>query len=93
MPTDDTTHLPVQPTSWTYSETIDEPQAVIRVRGLVDELAVDLLRGTIEELHRRGHGRITVVLTDADEVLPAASAVLAQVASALERRAARLVIR
>ncbi len=78
---------------WTYSETIDEPESVIRVRGRVDRLGVDLLRGTIEELHRRGHRDITVTMDDEVAVDPCARTVLAVVAAQLTRRQGRLTIR
>jgi hypothetical protein len=47
---------------WTYRETIDDETSSIRVRGRVDRLGVDLLRATIEELDRRGHADITVMI-------------------------------
>ncbi len=80
-------------TRWTYSETIDEPESAIRVRGRVDRLGVDLLRGTIEELHRRGHRDITVTMDDEVDVDPCARTVLAAVAAQLARRQGRLRIR
>jgi hypothetical protein len=78
---------------WTYSETIDEPGSSIWVRGRVDRLGVDLLRGTIEELHRRGHGDITVTMDDEVDVDPCARTVLAEVAAQLASRHGRLTIR
>jgi anti-anti-sigma regulatory factor len=83
---------PARTRTWTYIETIDDSRAVIRVRGRVDRLAADLLRGTVEQLHRRGHQCITVALGDAVDVDPAAHAVLGEVATALARRRAQLII-
>jgi hypothetical protein len=68
---------------WTYSETIDEESAAIRVHGRVDRLGVDLLRGTIEDLERRGHRDITVTLDDQTTIDLGARAVLAQIAGHL----------
>jgi hypothetical protein len=48
---------------WTYKETIDEAISTIRVHGRVGKLGVDLLRGTIEELSRRGHRNIRVTMS------------------------------
>jgi hypothetical protein len=78
---------------WTYSETIDEDRSAIRVRGRVDRLGVDLLRGTIEELSRRGHRDITVTVEHPNKVDPCARAVLAEVAARLEGCQGRLTIR
>jgi hypothetical protein len=66
---------------WTYSETIDEGASAIEVRGRVDRLGVDLLRGTIEELSRRGHRDITVTMEHPDDVSVFARGVLAEVAA------------
>jgi hypothetical protein len=77
---------------WTYSETIDEESSAIRVHGRVDRLGVDLLRGTIEELERRGHLDITVTIDDHVEVDPGSRAVLAQLAGHLADRQGRLRI-
>ena len=68
---------------WTYSETIDEEASAIRVHGRVDRLGIDLLRGTIEELERRGHREITVTLDAGVEVDPGSRAVLADLAGHL----------
>jgi hypothetical protein len=78
---------------WTYSETIDEENSAIRVRGRVDRLGVDLLRGTIEQLSRRGHRHITVTVEDPDNVDTCARAVLAEVAEGLAGCKGRLTIR
>jgi hypothetical protein len=75
---------------WTYSETIDEESSAIRVHGRVDRLAVDLLRGTIEELERRGHRDITVTLDDETTVDLGSRAVLARIAGRLAARQGRL---
>jgi hypothetical protein len=77
---------------WTYSETIDEESSAIRVRGRVGRLAVDLLRGTIEELSRRGHRHITVTIEHPDDVDTCARAVLAEVAARLAGCGGRLTI-
>ncbi len=79
--------------AWTYSETIDEAASAIRVRGRVDRLGADLLRGTIEELHRRGHRDITVTMGDEVDVDACARTVLAEVAAQLAGRHGRLTIR
>ena len=68
---------------WTYSETIDEESSAISVHGRVDRLGVDLLRGTIEELERRGHRDITVTLDDDATIDQGSRAVLAQIAGQL----------
>jgi hypothetical protein len=78
---------------WTYSETIDEEQSAIRVRGRVDRIGVDLLRGTIEALNRRGHRDITVTMGHPDSVDPRARAVLAEIAAQLAGCDGRLTIR
>jgi hypothetical protein len=81
------------PTSdWTYRETIDEATASIRVHGRVDRLGADLLRGTIENLERRGHRDITVTIDDTARVDPVARAVLTAVAGHLAGRRGRLTI-
>ena len=80
------------PRSWTCSETVDEESAVIRVRGRVDRLGADLLRGTIENLVRRGHDDITVAIGASALVDPVARAVLAAVAGRLASRHGRLHI-
>ena len=78
---------------WRYRETIDEANSAILVRGHVDRLGVDLLRGAIEELSRRGHRHITVTLEEPGTVDPYSRAVLAEVADALEGCGGRLTIR
>jgi hypothetical protein len=78
---------------WTYSETIDEAKSAIRVRGRVDRLGVDLLRGTIEELSRRGHRHITVTMEHPDNIDACARGVLAQVTARLADCQGRLTIR
>jgi hypothetical protein len=78
---------------WTYSETIDESRSAIDARGRVDRLAVDLLRGTIEELRRRGHRDITVTMEHPDNVETYARGVLAEVAAWLAESHGRLTIR
>ena len=78
---------------WTYSETIDEEASDIRVHGRVDRLGIDLLRGTIEELERRGHREITVTLDDGVEMDPRSRAVLAQLAGHLADHRGLLRIR
>jgi hypothetical protein len=78
---------------WTYSETIDEAKSAIRVRGRVDRLGVDLLRGTIEQLSRRGHRDITVTMEHPDDVDACARGVLAEVAGRLAARHGGLTIR
>jgi len=78
---------------WTYRETIDEANSSIRVRGHVDRLGVDLLRGTIEELSRRGHRHITVTLEHPGDVDTCARAVLAEVAEGLAKGECLLNIR
>jgi hypothetical protein len=78
---------------WTYSETIDEATSAIEVRGRVDRLGVDLLRGTIEELSRRGHRDITVTMEHPDDVSVCARGVLAEVAARLAACQGALTIR
>jgi hypothetical protein len=78
---------------WTYSETIDEAKSAIRVRGRVDRLGVDLLRGTIEQLSRRGHRDITVTMGHPDDVDACARGVLAKVAARLAALHGGLTIR
>jgi len=78
---------------WTYRETIDEELSAIRVRGRVGSLGVDLLRGTVEELSRRGHRDITVTMDHPDDVDACARAVLQEVAARLARCDGRLTIR
>lgn len=77
---------------WTYQETIDEATSAIEVRGFVNGLAADLLRGTIEELHRRGHRHITVTVEHPGRIDTRARAVLDEVALDLEGRQGRLTI-
>jgi len=79
--------------AWTYSETIDEATSAIEVRGRVDRLGVDLLRGTIEELSRRGHRDITVTMEHPDDVSVFARGVLAEVAAGLAACQGALTIR
>jgi hypothetical protein len=78
---------------WTYSETIDEAASAIEVRGRVDGLGADLLRGTIEELSRRGHRNITVTVEHPDDVSACARGVLAEVAEGLAACHGALTIR
>ncbi len=80
------------PGAWTYSETIDEAHAAIRVRGKVDSLGVDLLRGTVEELDRRGHEIITVTIDGPGSVDPTSGAVLDALARELAAHDHRLTI-
>jgi hypothetical protein len=78
---------------WTYSETIDEDHSAITVRGRVDRLGVDLLRGTIEELRRRGHQNITVTFEHPDTIDAFANEVLIEVAEWLTGLDGQLLIR
>ena len=76
----------------TYSETIDDETSSIRVRGRVDRLGVDLLRATIEELDRRGHADITVMIEQPGSVDSFAHGVLAETAAHLAGHNGRLTI-
>jgi hypothetical protein len=78
--------------AWTYTETVDDAAAVVEVRGRVDRLTVDLLRGTVEQLHRRGRARITIALRGAVTIDPAARAVLDEMALDLARCGTELVV-
>lgn len=78
---------------WTYSETIDEDHSAITVSGRVDRLGADLLRGTIEELRRRGHHDITVTFEHPDTIDASANEVLIEVAEWLTGLDGRLLIR
>lgn len=75
------------------SETIDEETSDIRVHGRVGRLGADLLRGTIEQLSRRGHRDITVTMEHPDDVDAGARRVLAEVAARLAARHGSLTIR
>jgi hypothetical protein len=77
---------------WTYVETIDEARSTIHVRGRVDRLGADLLRGTVEELSRRGHREITVSMERPHHVDSCAREVLTEMADALADRAGRLTL-
>jgi hypothetical protein len=78
---------------WTYRETVDVEECAIQVHGRVDGLGVDLLRGTIEELSRKGDQDITVTIPHPDAVDAFAQQVLAEVAARLAQRHVRLTIR
>lgn len=78
--------------TWTYSETIDDETSTIRVRGRVDRLGVDLLRGTIEELDRRGHSEVTVTVERPGSIDPWAALVLAETAAQLGSHHCRLTV-
>ena len=78
---------------WTCTETIDEERSAIRVHGRVDHLGVDLVRGAIEQLDRRGHRHITVTVDRRDDVDASARAVLAEVAADLAGHGGRLTLR
>jgi hypothetical protein len=80
-------------TGWTYTETVDEPGSTISVHGRVDRLGVDLLRGTVEELARRGHRDITVAMDDDVVVGPPARTELHELAAELADRHGQLTIR
>jgi hypothetical protein len=84
---------PTPDTDWTYSETIHEATSAIEVRGRVDRLGVDLLRGTIEELSRRGHRDITVTMEHPDDESAFARGVLAEAAAGLAAYQGALTIR
>ena len=77
---------------WTYLETVDEASSTIRVRGRVDRLGADLLRGTVEELSRRGHRDITVTVEDPEGVDGSAQEVLLELAADLAGRDGRLTV-
>jgi hypothetical protein len=76
-----------------YSETIDERSSAIRARGRLDRLAVDLLCGTIEQMHRRGHADITVTIEPPVSVEPCARAALTEFAERLAGRHGRVTVR
>jgi hypothetical protein len=88
----DPTHDIQGTTAWIYSETIDEELSAISVHGRVGALGVDLLRGTIEELSRRGHQQITVTIEHRDDVDSDARTVLAEVSAHVARRGGRLTL-
>jgi hypothetical protein len=77
---------------WLYSETIDAASSTIRVRGQVGRLGVDLLRATIEDLHRRGHPDITVAVEHPARLDAHARRVLAEVSAELAADGGRLTI-
>ncbi len=77
---------------WTYSETIDEERSAIRARGRLDRLAADLLCGTIEELHRRGHADIVVTIEPPYSVDESARAALSEIGERLAGRHGRLTV-
>lgn len=85
-------HADEVPDAWTYSETIDDETSTIRVLGRVDRLGLDLLRGTIEELRRRGHAHITVAFARSATVDESARDVLAATAELLAGDGGRLTL-
>jgi hypothetical protein len=78
--------------AWTYSETIEDETSTIRVLGRVDRLGLDLLRGTIDELRRRGHAHITVAFEPSATVDGSARDVLAATAELLAGDGGRLTL-
>ena len=53
-----------------FTARIDRDRATIRARGRLDPVTADLLRGTVESLHREGHAAITLDLVELTDATP-----------------------
>jgi anti-anti-sigma regulatory factor len=75
-----------------FAEAVDPRSATITASGHLTDLAVDLLRGTIDTLRRLGHHRITVDLHDVRATDATALTTLRSVATRLRAHRDELVV-
>ena len=77
----------------TLTEVVDARIGRIRASGHLTAQGADLLRGTAEELHRRGHERVLLDLRDVQAADDAGLHVLRDAARSLAARGGRLLVR
>jgi len=80
------------PRAPSFTAGLDRHRGVVRARGHLDELAADLLRGTIIALQREGHRRVTVQLEPLATADDAARELLDRVAGELAAQGVSLVV-
>ncbi|MGY1710147.1 hypothetical protein ACI8AC_11625 [Geodermatophilus sp. SYSU D00758] len=83
----------VRPQSPGFTATLDQGSGAIRVRGHLDAVTADLLRGGVVALQRLGHRQVTVRLMPAATVDAEASRLLAGLAERLAAEGVRLEVR
>jgi anti-anti-sigma regulatory factor len=89
-----TDQRPVDPSPQapSFTASLDQRHGVVRTRGHLDVLAVDLLRGSIVALQQRGHQQVTVRLEPLATADDAAREALARLADTLAAEGVRLVV-
>jgi anti-anti-sigma regulatory factor len=80
------------PQAPSFTASLDQRHGVVRTRGHLDALAVDLLRGSIVALQRQGHQQVTVRLEPLTTADDAAREALARLADTLAAEGVRLVV-
>lgn len=92
-----TSHLPVpdpvfDPTGPDMTEVINPRTGAVRVSGRLTEQGAELLRGTVETLHRRGHACVVVDMQDVRATEDAGVAVLHELRNSLAEDGGRLLL-
>ncbi|RFU22197.1 hypothetical protein [Geodermatophilus marinus] len=83
----------VRPQSPGFTATLDQRAGAIRVRGHLDAVTADLLRGGVLALQGLGHRHVTVRLMPAASVDAEACRLLADLAERLGAEGVRLEVR
>jgi anti-anti-sigma regulatory factor len=77
----------------TLTETVDARLGSVRASGHLTSQGADLLRGTVEQLHRRGHARVVVDLRDVSAADDAGLVVLGELRRSLAADGGELLVR
>jgi anti-anti-sigma regulatory factor len=77
----------------TLTETVDPRIGTVRASGHLTALGADLLRGTVEQLHRSGHARVLLDLQDVQTADDAGLHVLRDIARSLAAEGGELLVR
>lgn len=74
------------------TETVDSRTGSVRVSGRLTEQGAELLRGTVETLHRRGHACVVVDLHDLHGTEDAGLDVLRELRESLSEEGGELLV-
>ena len=77
----------------TLTEIVDARNGTVRVSGHLTVQGADLLRGTVEQLHRRGHARVLLDLQHVQAADAAGLHVLRQMSRDLAADGGELLVR
>jgi anti-anti-sigma regulatory factor len=88
-----TTPATASPGTVSLTEVVDPRAGAVRASGHLTEQGADLLRGTVEHLHRSGHVRVLLDLRDVQAADDAGLHVLRDAARSLAEDGGTLLLR